>query len=262
MIGRTLFAAFLAGLAAGLVMSVVQQWRVVPLIQQAEQYEGGGHSHDDGNAAATTTSGAAATGVAAAAAGGHDHGGHDHGAGSGNDHDHGAGVWSPSSDAERLRYTIIANVGAGVGFALLLAAVSLMLNVPVTPANGFLWGLAGFCVFMLAPSIGLPPELPGMPAADLHDRQLWWWATVAATAIGIVLLVLAKPVLAKLVGLAVILAPHLYGAPRIADTDSDVPAALATAFAANALATGVVFWLTLGVALGVIGARMIKEETA
>lgn len=245
MIGRTLFAAVLAGLAAGLVMSVVQQWRVVPLIVAAEQYEGAGHSHDH---AAMSADGLAAG--SAATAGGHDHGGH------------GDGAWSPSTDAERLWFTLIANAGAGVGFALLVAALSLILNVPVTPANGFLWGLAGFSVFMLAPAVGLPPELPGMPAADLFERQVWWWATAAATALGIGLMALAKPWAVRLAGVALIAAPHLWGAPHAAAMESAVPAALATAFAANALATGIVFWLTLGLALGLIGARLMKEDAA
>ena len=28
---------------------------------------------------------------------------------------------------------------------------------------------------------GLPPELPGMAAADLAPRQLWWWGTAVST---------------------------------------------------------------------------------
>jgi predicted cobalt transporter CbtA len=35
---RIFFAAVLAGLAAGLAMSAVQQWRVAPLILAAEVY--------------------------------------------------------------------------------------------------------------------------------------------------------------------------------------------------------------------------------
>jgi len=243
MIGRTLFAAVLAGLAAGLVMSVVQQWRVVPLIVAAEQYEGAQQSHDHA---------ASAPAAAAEAAAAEDHAGHDHG----------DGAWAPSGDAERLWFTLIANAGAGVGFALLVAALSLILNVPVTAANGFLWGLAGFSVFMLAPAVGLPPELPGMPAADLFERQVWWWATAAATALGIGLMALAKPWAVRLAGVALIAAPHIWGAPHAAATESAVPAALATAFAANALATGIVFWLTLGLALGLIGTRLMKEDAA
>src|SRR3974390_3265881 len=40
--------------------------------------------------------------------------------------------------------------------------------------EGLMWGLAGFAVFTLAPGLGLPPELPGVPAAPLLSRQLWW----------------------------------------------------------------------------------------
>ena len=36
---RIFFAAVLSGLAAGLAMSAVQQWRVAPLILEAEVYE-------------------------------------------------------------------------------------------------------------------------------------------------------------------------------------------------------------------------------
>ena len=35
---------------------------------------------------------------------------------------------------------------------------------------GLLWGFAGFAVFTLAPGLGLPPELPAMPAAELLPR--------------------------------------------------------------------------------------------
>ncbi|MGV8769566.1 CbtA family protein, partial [Pseudomonas aeruginosa] len=53
-----------------------------------------------------------------------------------------------------------------------------------------LWGLAGYAVFCLAPSLGLTTELPGTAAADLVQRQYWWIATAAATAVGLALLVI------------------------------------------------------------------------
>src|SRR5262245_33073681 len=53
LIQRIFFAAVLAGLAAGLAMSAVQQWRVAPLILAAEVYENAApeevapaHQHD------------------------------------------------------------------------------------------------------------------------------------------------------------------------------------------------------------------------
>ena len=45
-----------------------------------------------------------------------------------------------------------------------------------------MWGLAGFAVFTIAPGLGLPPELPGVPAAPLLSRQIWWVTAVLATA--------------------------------------------------------------------------------
>ncbi len=39
MIGRVLLAALLAGIAAGLLMGIIQHWRLTPLILEAEVYE-------------------------------------------------------------------------------------------------------------------------------------------------------------------------------------------------------------------------------
>lgn len=81
MIGRVLFAAILAGIAAGFVMSAAQMWQVTPLIAQAES-QGHAQAHDDGNGEGNDH------GHAHEAAGG-DHGhGHDHGEeAAGHDHD-------------------------------------------------------------------------------------------------------------------------------------------------------------------------------
>lgn len=218
MFARILFAAVVAGVAAGLVMSAVQQWRVVPLIVQAEQFETAGHDR----------AGDAHAGPAAA---------------------HAAEAWAPANGLERTAYTVLANLLAAIGFAIVLAAVSLLAGIEVTPANALVWGLAGFVTFQLAPSLGLPPELPGMPAADLGARQLWWWATVGATAAGLLTLARSRHPAAIALALALVAAPHVIGAPSVPDAASAVPAQLANAYAANALATGAVFWLLLGPAL-------------
>ena len=52
-----------------------------------------------------------------------------------------------------------------VGFALMLAGLY-TLRAPTRTSQGLLWGLAGYAVFCLAPTMGLPPELPGTAAAD------------------------------------------------------------------------------------------------
>lgn len=228
---RVFFAAVLAGLAAGLVMSAVQQWRVAPLILAAEEYETAApevaHSHE-------------------AAAPAHDHA-------------HDDDVWAPQDGAERIFYTGLANVLGSIGFALVLAAVSVLAGIEITAKNGVIWGLAGFLCLQLAPAFGLPPELPGMPAADLGVRQAWWVATAIATGAG--LLAIAK--LRNWTGIALaavlILAPHVWGAPAAPHEPSAVPAHLATAFAASSLFAGAVFWLIVGPLLGWLSERFARS---
>ena len=95
-------------------------------------------------------------------------------------HEHGDG-WAPADGAERTFFTFAANMVTGIGFALLLVAVSELFGGIADWRQGVFWGLAGFAVFTLAPGLGLPPELPAMPAADLGERQAWWLGTVLAT---------------------------------------------------------------------------------
>jgi cobalt transporter subunit CbtA len=233
MIRRVLLAAILAGIAAGLVMSAVQQWRVVPLILEAERYEKAEASHSHGTAEATATAPAS----------------------------QGDEEWAPKDGFQRTAYTVAANVIAGVAFALLAAAASLLTGLPVTLGNGALWGLAGFAVFTLAPSAGLPPELPGMPAGDLLARQVWWWATAAATAGGIVLIALTRHIGFKVLAVALMAVPHLAGAPQPQTHASDVPAGLANAFSANVIVTSAIFWLVLGLALGFLLTRAQRQPS-
>ncbi len=220
MIRRVVLAAVLAGIAAGLVMSIVQHWRVTPLIVAAEAYETA-HAHGEENVA-----------------------------------------WAPADGAERTAFTVVFNVLAGVAFSLVAAAASLIARLPITPDTGLMWGLAGFATFMLAPSAGLPPELPGMAAGELVARQVWWWLAVAATAGGIGLLALTRHIAWKMAAVALIALPHLVGAPHAESTASAVPAGLANAFAANAIAVSAVFWLVLGVSLGYLLTRQSGTQEA
>jgi cobalt transporter subunit CbtA len=234
---RIFFAAVLAGLAAGLVMSAVQQWRVTPLILAAELYETAEPEHDHG--AAATTEAAAA-----------------------DEHHHDAEAWAPKDGVERVSYTVLANVLAAMGFALLLAALSMLVGIEITAANGIVWGLGGFVALQLAPAFGLPPELPGMPAADLVARQTWWWGTAIATGLGMLGIAKFRNWSAIALGAVLIAAPHLIGAPQLAgEAESSVPAHLANAFAANTLATGAVFWLIAGPLLGWLNERFARSPS-
>ena len=234
---RNLFAAaLLAALCAGLVTATLQHFRVTPLILHAETFEGeGGHSHGE-EAVATE---------------------HEHAAGT-PEHSHdavattaaGPEEWAPQDGFERTAYTTLATVLAAAGFALVIGAISMFAGIPITFANGLLWGMAGFVTFSLAPAYGLAPELPGMPAADLVSRQIWWTGTALVTGAACLLLAKTRASWAFAVAVALVVGPHIIGAPIAPDAPSAVPAHLATEFAAITLGTSLVFWLVLGSVFG------------
>nr|WP_313664869.1 CbtA family protein [Brucella intermedia] len=224
MLIRYLLASLAAGLLAGLLVTPAMYLRTVPLILQAETFEeaGGGHSHGEVEAAP-----------------------HDHGAVTADAEEEGAEL-----PFGRLGNTILANLVAGAGFALLLGGVALLLGRRITVQNGIYWGVAGFFAVAFLPALGLSPELPAMPAADLAERQLWWIAAVVLSGLGIYLVVLRQEIWAKILGLVLIVAPQLYGAPHPEDISSPVPALLASQYAVASLATNLFMWAVIGLVLG------------
>jgi len=220
MIGRYVLAALVAGLIAGAVLTGLQVWKLSPLIAAAEVFE-----KADGACVETMP------GMKMCA-------------------DYGAKEWEPAPGLPRIGFTGAASLLAGGGFALLLAGISLVANLPLAKANGWVWGLCGFFAVHLAPSFGLAPELPGMPVADLAARQIWWLGTIISTAAGIYCFASNKTPWIIGLGAVFILLPHLIGAPLAAQTASTVPPELAAEFAAKALACAAVFWLVMGTALG------------
>ena len=119
-----------------------------------------------------------------------------------------------------------------------------------------LWGLAGYATFCLAPTLGLPPELPGTAAADLLQRQVWWVSTAASTAVAIALVVFGKHWALKVLGVVILVIPHVLGAPQPEVHSSLAPQALETQFKMASQLTNVVFWL----ALGVISAWLFRRK--
>src|SRR4051812_49301540 len=147
------FSAALAGLIVGALVTAAQHLGTVPLILQAEGYER--QAEPSGNSRDLVKQEAAAA------------------------HDHAGTAWEPADGLERITYTTLFNVVEWIGFGLLLAGAFVLLGRSITWREGFLWGLGGFAAFVIAPGLGLPPELPGAPAAALLERQFWWAATVA-----------------------------------------------------------------------------------
>ena len=220
MFRRILFTAVLGGLAAGILLTGIQAFKVLPLIVEAEVYE-----------------------VAAAG-------------------DEAAEAWAPVDGLERISYTLLANTLSGIGFALLLGA-AFALRGRGDWREGLLWGLGGFAAFSLAPALGLPPELPGMTAAELDARQLWWLVTVSATAGGLSLLAFAPKIALKALGVAIIVVPHAIGAPHPEIVEAGtVPAELAAAFVSATLVANLLFWLTIGGVSGYAFGRLSPVDAA
>ena len=229
-------SSVVVGLIVGGAVTLVQHLGTVPLIQKAEVFE------EAAEKAALPAAGAPA--VAA----------HEHSTA----HEHPAAAWEPKAGFERNAYTALANMLTATGFALLLAGIFTLRGRPVGWREGLLWGLAGFAVFTLAPGLGLPPELPGIPAAALESRQFWWIATVASTAGGLALLVFNRALWAAGLGLGLIVLPHLVGAPQLADAHTNVPEALSRQFVTAVTLTSLVFWALLGPLTAVVQRRFAR----
>lgn len=237
MIGRVILAALLAGIAAGILMGGIQEVRITPLIIEAEKYEA--PEAETKVTASEPSATEQSSGTAAPAPE--------------------SEAWAPSSGLERTLYTTLASVVTGAGFAALLAGLSLLTGIPITPRNGVIWGLCGFIAITLAPSAGLPPALPGVPAGDLAFRQIWWAGTVLATGLGLYLIATARSFWPIAAAIALIATPHFVALPEPADPTSAVPPVLAAVYVSNVLAAAAVFWSLIGVFLGLALKRFSKE---
>jgi cobalt transporter subunit CbtA len=232
------FSAALAGVITGAAITGAQMVGTIPLIQKSEVYE-------------REAEAPAAVAPTAAAQPAHTH---DHGAAA---HSHEA-EWEPAEGLQRNAFTTGANILTAIGFALLLAGIFALRGRAVSWREGLFWGLGGFVVFTAAPGLGLPPELPGMPVADLTLRQTWWIGTACATAAGLGLLVFRKASWAAILGLGLIILPHLIGAPQAPAGHTDVPEALSHRFVVAAVLTSLLFWALLGVLTSIAFQRISR----
>ena len=219
---RLVWVALCAGLLSGVFAAAAHQIGTVPVILQAEVYEKAAE-HSPAQA-------------------------HEHPIATTHEH---AVAWEPANGVERTAYTLLADLLTGVGFALLLAAGLTLRGGEVTWRDGLFWGLAGFAAITLAPGLGLPPELPGTAAAPLLDRQLWWLATAVATGSGVALLAFTRRARWAILGAILIVLPHLYGAPQLAEPPaSATPEVLSHRFVVAVTVVSFLFWLILGASTG------------
>ncbi|SRR5258707_11109235 len=245
---RLLITAVLAGLLAGLFVTAVHQIATVPVILQAEVYEKAADAAAEKAAPAPSTTPNAADANMATMS---------HDAADGH-HDHDAAAWEPQNGIERTAFTVVADILTGIGFSLLLAAGFAFRGGQMNWRRGLYWGLAGFIVFSLAPGLGLPPEVPGTAAAPLLQRQIWWVATALLTGGGLAMIFLGKRTALTVLGIALLVLPHAYGAPRLAEAHSAAPEALARQFIVAATMASLLFWVALGSLTGFFYHRQFK----
>ena len=234
---RLVAAALVSSFIMGALATSFQYIRVVPLILDAEAFEvaeppnpNATHDHNEGLA-------------------------HDHGLT--NDHSHADNdeEWAPADGAERGGFTLLSNFIVSLGFSLLILGISVLHQEHVSMRSGLQRGVAGWVIFMAGPCVGLSPELPGMAAAALVDRQWWWVYSVAfgTAGFGIALLASCVPpppkpasadsgkaanqrtidalrhsaLQATILAVAVVVAviPHLTGAPHPHTTGQEIETA-------------------------------------
>ena len=148
------------------------------------------------------------------------------------------------------------------GYALVLLAVMSFAEErgkTITARNGLIWGIAGFVTMHLAPAFGLAPDMPGLNAAPVEPRQVWWFGTAAATGVGLWLIAFGRNW--SIWGAAIILitAPHIIGAPLPLMLSNIAPPELAANFAARTLGLALVVWTTLGLLLGAVWNSKLSE---
>ena len=231
---RIIISAVVVGVCAGLFLSLLQNMQLLQIILKAEQYESSTQHQSTSEAT----------------------------------HSHAENKWAPVNGVERLSYTFAANIVAAIGFATILLALMSMGSRPVTVKTGVLWGLSGFSIFFLSPTLGLPPELPGMQVADLAQRQTWWLMAVVCTAAGLACIAFAEKYY-KILGLLLLVLPHIVGAPqplsnRFTHTDASVVSTLQSLhsdFIQLASLVNFAYWLLLGLLSALLVQRYIKPNT-
>ncbi|MBM1632794.1 CbtA family protein [Sulfitobacter mediterraneus] len=212
MLSRFIISAVFAGAAAGLLTGLLQLVFVQPVLLHAELYEGGDLVHFGAEAVS-------------------------------------AHPELPGFDLMRDGLSVIFTMLTYTGYALILIGAMSFAEergTPITARWGILWGVAGFVAFHLAPGFSLAPEVPGVAAADVTARQIWWFATVGAAAVALWLIAFGRSPVMILIAAALLAAPHLVGAPEPDSFSGPVPTEIGALFAARALGVGLAAWVMLG----------------
>jgi len=223
MLMRILAGGLIGGIAGGIVVGGVEAVTTTPLILHAEQFE-----VKDVASAAQFLLVHSENGAASAQGG----------------------------DAMRTLLTFSATVLVAVGYAWILLAAMFAKGAEITARSVIPWAVAAFFATGLAPALGLAPELPGSYAAELEARQIWWIGTALATAGGLAAVFFGRHIVWSVTGVALIVLPHVIGAPRPDEMGSLVPAELAAEFVSASLVVQALMWIVPAVIAGYAVSRI------
>lgn len=213
MFARLLISALFAGAAAGLIAGLLQLLFVQPVLLHAELYESGALVHF------------------------------------GADKAHTAHPVLPGIDVMRDGLSVVFTMLTYTGYALIMLAVMGIAEdrgAAIDGRSGILWGIAGFVTFHLAPGFTLAPEVPGVAAADVAARQVWWFTTAGAAGIALWLIAFGRGWMMWGPAIVLLLAPHIIGAPEPDVFTGPVPTEIGALFAARAFGVGLAAWVLLG----------------
>ena len=218
MFTRILTSALIAGSGAGLVASLLHFLFVQPVLLQAELFESGALQHFADRV----------TEVPAMAF-----------------------AFDPVRDGLSIVFYML--IYSGYGLILVsLMSIAEDQGARISARTGLLWGIAGFVTVLLAPGTSLAPEVPGVAAADVTPRQVWWFATVGATGVALWLIAFGRSLVVWGLAVLLILAPHLFGAPEPDVLTGPAPPEIAALYAARVFGVGLAVWACLGVFAGAL----------
>jgi cobalt transporter subunit CbtA len=224
MFSRIIVSGLFAGALGGIIAGFLQWYFVQPVLLHSELYEAGILTHFDGSRNSAHP-----------------------------DLDY----VQPIRDGLSLIFSMLIYTGYAL---ILIAAMTLRQQGSETTISlnqGIIWGVSGFVVVHLAPAVSLPPEVPGVAAAELQPRQIWWFATTLLTAGGLWMIAFNKKFSHLIIGVTLILAPHIVGAPEPDIFIGPAPTEIGALFASRALGIGLVSWAILGG----LSAFFLQKET-
>ena len=213
---RILTIALFAGFIAGVISAAMQIIFLQPILLHAELYEDGTLTHF-GNSSVSGS------------------------------------YLNITFDFQRNALSVLFSALIYTGYAFILTsllAYASSLNLKIDNIRAILFGICGFVTVQLSPAFGLPPELPGVAAAELMPRQIWWFFCVISTGLGFWIIAFGGKLIFIVIGVILLLTPHIIGAPQPLIFVGPTPPELASHFASRALTIGLVTWSSLGFLTG------------